>query len=202
MPHIPHGPNAQMSLWIADQFPAGYMGYAVDVGASDGKSINSTWWLEKFARWTVLSVEPNPQFTPALRAERAFIEVCACDAAPGKATLHVNLDNPEAYSALRVTGSKEHLQGAAGPWKPVPVRVDTVDALIRKWQFPRLDALCVDVEGCEKEVLEGADLMHWKPKVVVVETWTPGELDAYLGARGYQKKWRSVCNDCFVKEAQ
>src|SRR5437868_3825457 len=98
MPHVVHGPNAQLSHWIADQFPLGYLGYAVDVGASDGVSINTTWWLEKHLRWTVLSVEPNPQFLPALRAERAFVEACACDALPGKATFHVNTENPEAYS--------------------------------------------------------------------------------------------------------
>lgn len=199
MPHVPHGPNSQLSMWIADRFPPGFVGYAVDVGASDGKSINSTWWLEKVARWTVLSVEPNPDFAPALRKERAFVEVCACDAHPGEGKLHINLDNPEAYSALRITSNRDALAGAGKDWKSVPVRVETLEGLLAKWQFPRLDALCVDVEDSEEAVLQGIDLKRWKPKVVVVEAWKPHELDALLAPFGYQWQWRTVCNDAYVR---
>ena len=36
----PH--NGTLAQWIADQFEPGYIGYGIDVGASDGVSINTT----------------------------------------------------------------------------------------------------------------------------------------------------------------
>lgn len=202
MPHVVHGPNAQLSRWIADQFPPGYVGYAVDVGASDGISINSTWWLEKNARWMVLSVEPNADFAERLRKERAFVEVCACDTLPGTATLHVNTDNPEAYTALRVVDGAGDPREQRGPWKKVTVRVETLDRLLEKWQFPRLDALCVDVEGSERQVLSGFDMKRWKPRVVVLESWKPGDLDSLMDGWGYENMWRTVANDCYVRRTE
>ena len=73
-----HPPNGYLSQWILDQFPEGYRGYAIDVGASDGVSVNTTWALERAHAWTVLSVEANPEFRDQLIRERAWVEMCAC----------------------------------------------------------------------------------------------------------------------------
>src|SRR3990172_8033364 len=94
--------NGMLSAWIQEQFPLDYQGDAVDVGASDGISINSTYWLEKKLRWAVLSIEPNPQFHKRLKELRAFVMTCACDREPKEsAEFKVFLHNPESYSALR-----------------------------------------------------------------------------------------------------
>lgn len=194
-----YAPNGNLSQWILDQFEPGYAGHAVDVGASDGISINSTWALEKRHRWTVLSVEPNPVFHPRLMAERAMVAKCACDAAPGRASLHVNEDNPEAFSALRVAAHKEVREGAGHQWSKVDVPVETVDNLLARWEFPKLDALCVDTEGTEIDVLKGCDLSRWKPRVVVVEAWDAGACDSYLAKAGYVRRARNVHNDCYAR---
>lgn len=201
--HTVHAPNLHLSQWIADQFPALYPGWAVDVGASDGISINSTYHLERTFRWTVLSVEANPDFLPHLTKHRAWVESCACAAEPAeRADFRVHLDNPEAYSALK---PRRHAQQHAEPtarWTTVPVKVETVDRLLSKWQFPRLDALCVDVEGNELDVLEGANLLKWKPKVVLAESWDDPDLplESWLAARGYKRVGRNVHNSLFLKE--
>lgn len=191
-------PNGNLSEWILNQFPEGYLGHAVDVGASDGVSINSTWALEKVHRWSIISVEANPDFTQRLKARRAFVSACACGKEPGdEIDFHVHLDCPEAFSALRkvhhpVVGPKKDAR-----WETLKVPVRTVDQLLRKWDFPKLDALCVDTEGTENDVLEGANLEHWKPSIVVVESWDAGTSDEILLPLGYGRAGRNVHNDLY-----
>jgi FkbM family methyltransferase len=198
--HARNPPNGFLAQWILDQFPADYRGYAVDVGASDGRSVNTTWALEKSHAWMVLSVEANPYFRAALTCERAWVEMCACAAQPKEAAeFFINQDNPEAYSALKITKhatSQEFKQ----PWSKALVPVKTVDQLLTKWDFPRLDALCVDVEGGEQEVLKGCDLERWKPKVIISEAWDSGYDYPYLAPFGYKLVARCVHNDAYTLE--
>ncbi len=195
-------PNGFLSEWILDQFPDGYRGYAVDVGASDGKSVNTTWALEKFHGWTVLSVEANPGFKTLLERERAWVEMCACAAEPkDEAVFYINNDNPEAYSALKLTNNATS-QEYQKPWSKAKVPVRTVDQLIAKWDLPQLDALCIDVEGGETEVLKGCDIDRWKPKVIIVESWDSGYQYPYLAPLCYRLVARSVGNDLYVREEE
>lgn len=193
--------NATLGNWIRGQFPKDYLGYCIDVGASDGMFVNSTWTLEKQHRWTVLSVEANPYMKPLLLKNRAFVKICAVGAESADGVdFHMNCDNLEAFSALNPI--KDHPQfahEAGGRWETVQVNVRTVEQLIAEAEFPRLDALCVDVEGGERDVLKGTDLSKWKPRVVVVEAWDQGSLDDYLCPRGYERVWTTASNDCYTR---
>jgi len=204
--HRPSYPNGFISSWAADLFPEGYKGHAIDVGASDGISISSTYVLEKWAGWHVLCVEANPFFKPFLKQSRMFVEMCACGAEPmDEATFYVNEVRPEAWSALQITpGFRERAKvlktkGEGVEWSSHKVRVDTVDRLLTKWGFPKLDVLFVDVEGHETAVLQGAALDKWKPKAMVVENWKAGFTDDYLKGFGYKRVARSVDNDFYVR---
>lgn len=207
--HKPWPPNGNLSQWILDQFPPGYRGYAIDVGASDGVSINTTWALEKHHGWMVVSVEANPDFYPTLKKERAWVEACALSYEPSdEHEFTVNPDNPEAFSALKLADHKmindpttrEQLAGGKPKdWQKITVRVDTLGKVLAKWDFPRLDALCIDTEGTELDVLKGCDLKLWTPKVVIVESWDKtGPADQHLHDLGYRMKARNVQNNCFV----
>ncbi len=201
MNHALWPPNRHLSEWILRQFPEGHIGYAVDVGASDGISINTTFGLEE-ARWTVLSVEANPDFGPMLKKHRAFVEMSAVGWKPGTATFHINDTNPEAYSALSVTGRRDLPGVGDAKFRDITVPVTTVDALMEKWEFPRLDVLCIDTEGTELDVLRGANIPKWRPRTIVAEMWGEvGPLDLWLESHGYTKVARSVDNHCWtIKE--
>ena len=200
MSHAKWPPNGNLSQWILDQFPTEYRGYGIDVGASDGVSINTTYALEKSHNWMVLSVEPNPFFHPMLKAERTWVETCALSREPKEsATLHVHVENPEAFTSLRPQVRPDMHPVKEMTWMQVKVAVKTVDQLLEKWQFPRLDLLSIDTEGTELDILKGCDLERWKPRVIVTECWDPvGPIDLYLEALGYKKTARNVHNDIFV----
>ena len=204
MSHKEWPPNGTLSSYILDFFEPGSQGWGIDVGASDGISINSTFALEKFHRWNILSVEANPDFAPVLKKHRAFVEMCACADKPGQAVFHIHEQNPESFSALKPVQHRRDLwpdpAGMGMTWKKVDVRVETVDRLLAKWDFPQLDLLCADTEGSELDVLRGCDLRKWKPKVIVTECWDKvGPIDPYLKAHGYVKTARNVQNDIFIR---
>jgi hypothetical protein len=70
---------------------------------------------------------------------------------------------------------------------------------MQKWQFPQLDALCIDTEGTELDVLKGCSLERWRPKVIVTECWDRvGPIDLYLEARNYKKTARNAMNDVWI----
>lgn len=195
-------PNGNLAQYILDQFEPGYIGWAVDVGASDGVSINTTYHLENPHRWTVLSVEANPDYAPMLRKYRARVELCACSDHEGEEIFHVHQENPEAFSSLKPTPRADvyPTDGQTMTWKTVRVPVRTIEQLLAKWEFPRLDVLCVDTEGTELDVLKGCDLAKWQPRVIVTECWDKvGPIDPYLEALGYKKTARSVHNDIFLR---
>ncbi len=200
MAHLRAPPNYGLSDIIASYFPLGYAGHAVDVGASDGTTCNSTYGLEKIRGWTVLSVEPNPEFHDWLKEHRGLIEPFACADFMGSATMTINVDGPEAYSTIGEIPAKG--LSMYKEWTKIQVPVTTVEELLAKHEFPQLDVLCVDTEGTELSVLKGVDLKKWKPKVVVTECWDlNGPIDGYLADLGYQKFSRvqpESVNDLFL----
>jgi len=204
MPHMRVSPNHGLSDIIASYFPANYRGYCIDVGASDGQTVNTTYGLEVVRRWKVLSVEPNPEFHEWLIGHRAFVEKCACSDFTGKATMTINVDGPEAYSTIGEVPARG--RALYLDWKQIEVDVRTLEELLAKHEFPRLDALCIDTEGTELSVLKGIALARWRPKVIVTECWNlTGPIDDYLAGFGYTKISRvqpNALNDLFyVKEA-
>jgi FkbM family methyltransferase len=196
MEHRYFGHNGIVSESIKKNFPEGHVGYVIDVGASDGISVNSTYSLEKNYRWNVLSVEPNPYYEPMLVANRTLVEMCACGSVPSEASaFHIHLDNPEAYSALTVAKHPTEHASPDARWSKVMVPVRTIDQLMAKWEFPRLDALCIDTEGTELDVLKGCDMVKWKPRVVVIEAWdSDGPVHEYLRSMAYTNVDTSVHN--------
>lgn len=194
-------PNGHLSQWILEQFPTGYKGWGLDVGASDGISINTTFALEKHHGWTIVSVEANPDFYPALKHSRAMVEKCALGSEPKDSVeFHIHEQNPEAFSSLKPQVRPHlHPQGDMS-WKKVVVPVRTANQVLDKWEFPRLDLLAVDTEGTELDVLMGCDLEKWKPKVVIVESWDGvEEADKYLESRGYKLVARNIHNNLHLR---
>jgi FkbM family methyltransferase len=199
--NLPTYAQARQDLWIVQQFPPGFQGFAVDCGAHDGCTRSNTLLLEDL-RWTVLCIEANPQLAPYLKRNRPFVQMCAVGAeAQEKATLHVHDSNPEAHTALKpITNHKDWHPEKGARWSKVEVPVRTLDDLLDQAEFPRLDVLCIDVEGGEGEVLRGIDLKRWTPSVICVEAWDAGKHDDHLLPLGYKRVARLLVDDLYKLE--
>jgi len=189
--------------WVMLSFPRGYQGLAVDVGASDGVYESNTMILEE-SRWTVLCIEPNPNFYTELKRRRCFPMWAACDAPEringAVADFHLHLDDPSCYSALRPTPHPLWKPECGAKWETITVPVKTLDSCLEEAGFGRLDFVSIDTEGTELDVLKGIDLARWKPKLLTVEAWDKDNpIVDYLGGCGYRRTGRALVNDYYER---
>lgn len=143
-------------------------GYAADVGANDGAFLSNSLWLEEKG-WIVLCIEANPLLAERGRSIRKLwrsVGVSDIDCDAHAFTMH-GTDSWASYSSLGETARYDEM--AQGAKIHVPVR--RLDRLLEEAGFPRLDLLTIDVEGWEQEVIAGAALERWKPKVLIYEDY-------------------------------
>jgi len=155
-------PSAGQDQWITEQFPEGFKGYCIDVGAHDGHLLSNTLALEE-AGWIVMCVEANPAHAPFLRLRRKRFMCCAVDKESKEwEVFFVSGGDGSAYSSLRPR---------MGTKREIKVPVLTLDQVIQIAGFPELDVLTLDIEGTELDALKGFDIDRWRPKVIIAECW-------------------------------
>jgi FkbM family methyltransferase len=171
-------------LWLLEQFPADFKGYAVELGALDGVNLSCTLLLEEKG-WDVLCIEPNPRHQKALRDNRKRVLTCACDYQP-----RITAPMWENHRVPDRTQTSLNLDHAA--WEvEFGSTVLTLDQCLMISGFPRLDALVLDVDGYERRVLMGFDIDRWNPKAVIIEGESGGRLKPFL-SRGYVEVGRRM----------
>ena len=147
--------------WLLTQFPEGFTGYAVELGAVDGTYISCTRLLEEKG-WTCLCIEPNPEHQQELRACRKMVLTCACDGQPREtAKLYVDTGTQG--------GTLSHIYDYEPGWAEYDATVLTLDQCLMVSNFPRLDVLVLDVDGREAQILDGFTIERWKPSAVIIE---------------------------------
>jgi FkbM family methyltransferase len=147
-------------------------GFYIDVGAAHpvSDSVTKIFYDEG---WSGVNVEPARFFAELLRSER-----------PRDTTLEVALSNTEGTLTF-FDGPERDGWSTLAPQVAADLKARGVDVIERTVQTMTLAHLCeeyapatidflkVDVEGHEREVLEGADWQRWRPTVVVVEATVP-----------------------------
>lgn len=180
-------------------------GCYVDVGAAHPVLDSNTFALYEKG-WRGIAVEPLAygEYWNEERIEDVFVS-CALGAKPGETTFHIYRD------ALQIsTGSSAtvgHWRGGGkAPDEAITVPVVTLDSLLDEHLGGRaLHLLAIDVEGMEKDVLEGLDLRKYRPWVVVVEATRPGTpvpdhegWEPILLAAGYSMVYRDGLNRFYL----
>lgn len=186
---------------IEQMFPPGYVGSAVDVGATDGRAINNTLHFEERG-WEVLCIEANPAYEKALRANRKNVMRVACGVQNGETDFHVVVTEGNEMSRLSGICVDEQLaaQFPILDRKVIRVPVRTLDSCLEEWEFQSVDLVSVDTEGTELDVLRGLDLPRWHPLVIVVENnWETDDIRRYLTPFGYVLHTRHEVNDFYKR---
>lgn len=187
-------------FWLFTQFPPNHRGSCVDVGAHDGVETNNTFLLEQVG-WRVLCVEPSPEAEKYLRHNREFVWMGAVADYDGEGEFWLNDKCPGALSALKPVLDRDD-------WKPEPgakfsshrVQVRTLGSVLIEHGFETLDALSIDVEGGEMDVLLGFDIDRWKPHAVVIEQWDDrSDVYRFMLDHGYVRAERRSVNDLYLR---
>jgi FkbM family methyltransferase len=183
---------------LARVFPETFDGFYVDVGANDPVELSVT---KHFADhgWRGINIEPNPAQYERLRAAR-----------PRDVNVNVGLSNREGrllfHECPAVHGwstfspelaAHYRRQGLVLRTYEVPVTT-LAEVCLRHVNGP-IDFLKLDVEGLEREVVEGADWSRWRPKVVLVEDAQHERWESLILAAGYVLSTCTSMNRYYVR---
>lgn len=175
-------------------------GFYIDVGAFDPVAHSVTKHFYEHG-WRGINVEPNPAAFSRLDEGR-----------PRDVNLNLGLSNREGFLTLYEAPSAcwsvdpDLLTGWFGADRDalverrVPV---TTLAEVCERHVPAgvtIDFLKVDVEGHEREVLEGNDWRRWRPRIVLAEANRPETWEPMLLGSGYLFAFFDGVNRFFVRE--
>lgn len=176
-------------------------GFFVDVGANE-PTHDSVTKLFYDRGWTGINIEPQVSCYENLCGERPLdINLnLGVGSAPGDLTLWVV---PEAKAMSTFSPEQAgRLRDMGYHTRPTTVEVATLAEVFTRHVGERtVDFLKVDVEGLEEEVLGTFDWAHWRPRVVVVESYPEiAPWEERLRASGYQRTLWDGINLFFVRD--
>ncbi len=186
-------------------------GVLVEVGAADPEYL-STSALYRDLGWTVLSVEPNPEFCQLHRArghevlqyacgdhDEDGVDFCLVDS--GGAEYRGGNVSHESFSSIAIKDTYADLMNSDLTVRKITVDLRRLDTLLAEHipAIEHIDILSIDVEGWELEVLSGLDMDSFRPRVLIIENlFADDGYREYMRARGYEL-WRHVePNDVYV----
>ena len=194
-------------------FPAQNEGIFVEVGAARPDYLSNS-AIYRSLGWTIIAIEPNPEFC-ALHRERGFeiLEYACGDHDEDGVDFSVVKTHGveyqggevsyESHSSLSVKESYARLESNLDIRK-IKVNLRRLDTILQTHapQVKEIDLLSVDVEGWELEVLDGLDFRKYRPRVMVIENlFRSRKYRAYMRARGYNL-WRCIRpNDIYTSDA-
>ncbi|MDQ3896022.1 MAG: FkbM family methyltransferase [Actinomycetota bacterium] len=154
-------------------FPRGLKGFYIDIGANDPTENSVTKHFYDLG-WHGINIEPAT--VPFERLQ---------EARPRDVNLNIGISDHEGTLTFHefppgISGVST-FSGQQADWhrerghdsQPRVVPVTTLAKICAEHVDGDIDFLTVDVEGHEREVLEGADWTRWRPRVVVIEATEP-----------------------------
>jgi FkbM family methyltransferase len=179
-------------------------GFYVDVGANDPE-VHSVTKAFYDRGWRGINIEPVPQWYDKLAAERqndVNLQLAA-GARSGEMVLYEIPDTGLSTSSGAIASRHEadgynHIERI--------VAVETLTEICRKFHLAPIHFLKIDVEGAEKQVLEGLDLDLVRPWIIVVESTLPlthaeshAEWEPILADAGYTFVYFDGLNRFYVE---
>ena len=181
-------------------------GFYIDVGAWDPvKSSITKHFYEK--GWSGINIEPCEEYFLRLCKDRPRdlnLRV-ALGAEAGEAVFH---EFTESQVSTLSDATREHLKRFnVVPLRDDPIRVSTLADVCRSFVNRTIHFLKIDVEGFEKEVIEGADWKRFRPIVLLVEATLPSttipdwaKWEPRILAEGYAFAYYDGLNRYYVRE--
>ncbi len=164
-------------------------GIFVEAGANDGIDQSNTLYFEKYLGWKGLLIEADPRLAERCRVNRPDTKVKCALLGSQKDKGHTKsfhfcglMSTVEGAMPLEeqkkhlVTGSEiQNIELASSQYP-----IQTLSDILSEEGVPKIDLLSLDVEGYEKNVLEGMNLQVNRPKHILVEVRNKASIDALL----------------------
>lgn len=147
-------------------------GFYVDVGACH-PNFDSVTRLFYERGWTGLNLDPSDYYQQLLSKHRPRDINLKLAASSSSGELEFFEVTGTGYSALS-SDAIERAERTGAAVKKSKVPVDTLSRILDKYAATKtIDFLKIDVEGHERDVLVGLDLMRHRPKLILVEAVHP-----------------------------
>lgn len=149
-------------------------GFYIDVGANSPTYLSVTKHFYDMG-WSGINVEPAPEpFALIETARKRDINLnLGCSNHQGTLTLHTAHGSASGLSSFTAKEVAIHEEKGFA-FDAVTVNVVTLASICEEHVNDRqIDFMSIDVEGHEREVLEGADFSRFRPRVVVIEATLP-----------------------------
>jgi FkbM family methyltransferase len=196
-------------------FSNGDSGVLVEVGAAHPDYLSISALYRKLG-WTVVAVEPNPEFCELHRARGHEILQFACgdhdkddvdfSVVDSRGTTYKGGNvSYESFSSLAIKDSYAKLVDSDLSVRNIKVNLRRLDTLLEDHApaIERIGILAVDVEGWELEVLNGLDFERFTPRVLIIENlFAEDRYRDYMRTKGYAL-WRYIePNDVYVASSE
>lgn len=147
-------------------------GFYIDIGACDPEKLSVTKAFYDRG-WCGINIEPTIEFSEKLKKERPMdinLQVAAGDH-DGEINLY------EIQGTGLSTTDQKILERAVAEYglryNKISVPVKKLDSILEGREKQVIHFLKIDVEGAEKEVIDGIDLNKIRPWIIIVESTTP-----------------------------
>lgn len=154
--------------WVIELFGKKTAGFFLDIGASDGISINNTFYLERKFAWQGICFEPGAKF-PELQKNRLVkvSDACLYKEAGDLVNFNIATENND------FSGIKDHLRNKDAErleYKTVKKVTQTLTNCLQQFNAPKsIEYMSLDTEGSELEILQGLDFNEFSISAITVE---------------------------------
>jgi FkbM family methyltransferase len=177
-----------------------YKGTVVEVGGGDPNHLCfSTHY--KNNGWRCLIFEPNPYYAQKHReANNEVYELAISNKDEGEVDFTV-VGHENAQMGWSGFYPKFDDVNPTLPQSIIKVKAVTLNTILSELNINKIDILHVDVEGWEKEVIEGIDFDKINVRFVVLEDYrAAGVYNEYMKSRGYKYLTNLHINFIYTKE--
>ena len=202
-------PQYDIANIILGYFPQNYVGTLLEVGSAHPVCISVSLPFRNLG-WKIISVEPIPEFCEEFKKRNfKILEYAASGEDIGPTTFKVSPDLV-CSSSLSIKSEVEAIHFAAFGWteknfKSITVQAFTLNTILQRHcpEVAHIDAMIVDTEGWELEVMKGFDLIRFNPKVVCLENFQ-GKISyrQYMKAKGYEFDTKEIQDEFFLKVSE
>lgn len=156
-------------------------GFYIDVGAGH-PVIDNVSFAFYLKGWRGITVEPNPSLAKLSRSVRPrdIGAETLVGSAPGEAKFFL-VDDFHGLSTTIGENARAAAENYGKKSNELTLPVTTLAELCKTHAPKAIDFLKIDVEGAEKDVLEGGDWETYRPRLVVIEATMPASPEPNWG---------------------